>query len=240
MDEFNQILDAFNKWGFKGAIITVITIILLVVVKSEAASTFFGKIFDKLISKAFGGKKKEEVLLKESDILNHEIFNYIDFWIYSSIPTITMRTEYRTEVFKKYLTIYFRQYSESLHNYINSAKYKEYSKLELKGSIFNLLNDVMRDYEREMISVGVPPVIINSMKVKNNETFHLTLELINSVCDSHFYDTDRNLLKVFTILNILLSTLEYTLSISDDICNSINGELKGLSIYVNGKNIIEP
>lgn len=229
MTYYEQIVDAFTKWGIKGAIITILSILSLMMLKSETVGTFLGKIFDKIIKKAFGGKKKEEVLIKETDISKHEIFNYIDFWVYSSIPTLVFKTDYRTVVFRKYLSIYFRQYSESLTYYISSTKYKDYSNLELKGSMFNLLNDIVRDYEREMNSVGLPEVVINKMKTKNNETLHLTLELINSVCDSPFYNTDRNLLKVFTILNILLSTLEYTISISDDICNSINGELKGKS-----------
>lgn len=239
MSNYEQIIDAFNKWGIKGALVTIVSIVVFIFIKSEAASAFLGKIFDKLITKAFGGKKKEEVLLKETDISKHEIFNYIDFWIYSSIPTLVLKTEYRTVVFRKYLIIYFRHYSESLHHFIASAKYKECSNLELKGEIFNILHEIMRDYEREMISAGLPEIVINKMKVKNNETFHLTLELINSVCDSPFYNTDRNLLKVFTIMNILLSTLEYTMSITEDICNSINGELKHQVIYDNGKKIRE-
>jgi hypothetical protein len=50
------------------------------------------------------------------------------------------------------------------------------------------------------------------------------------------YVADKNLLKVYSILNILLSVLENTISNSEEVCDSINGQLKGLKF--DGK--IEP
>jgi hypothetical protein len=67
------------------------------------------------------------------------------------------------------------------------------------------------------------------MKVKNNDNITLTFDLIEGVCGSQFYDSDKNLLKVYSILNILLSVLENTISNSESVCNSINGQLKGLN-----------
>ena len=45
---------------------------------------------------------------------------------------------------------------------------------------------------------------------------------------------------MYSILNILLSVLENTISNSEAVCNSINGQLKGLQFIDNGKNIKEP
>jgi hypothetical protein len=81
-----------------------------------------------------------------------------------------------------------------------------------------------------MESVGIPKIIIEKMKVRNNDTISLTIDLLEGVCTSQFYASDRNLLKVYSILNILLSVLENTISSSANICNSINGQLKGLSM----------
>ena len=63
--------------------------------------------------------------------------------------------------------------------------------------------------------------------MKNNETYTLLLEFTNSVCDNHFYNTEKNMLKMFTILNILNATLEYTINVSSEVCDNINGELSG-------------
>ena len=111
---------------------------------------------------------------------------------------------------------------------------------KLKNEIFNVINDTIKDYENEMRGVGIPDIIINKMKLKNNETINLSMELINGVCDSHFYNTENNLLKLFTILNILTSTLEYTMSTSVEVCDSINGSLKNQVFSDNGKIYTEP
>jgi hypothetical protein len=72
-------------------------------------------------------------------------------------------------------------------------------------------------------------IVIEKMKIKNNETIKLKIDLIEGICSSQFYSSDKNLLKVYSILNILLSVLENTISSSESICNSINGALKGLT-----------
>ena len=78
------------------------------------------------------------------------------------------------------------------------------------------------------------------MKSKNNDNLDLILDLINSVCSSNFYDSEHNYLKVYSILNILLSVLESTVNSSESICNSINGQLKGLKYTDGDKTYFEP
>jgi len=78
------------------------------------------------------------------------------------------------------------------------------------------------------------------MKAKNNDTIQLTIDLISNVSNSQFYESDDNLLKVYSILNIILSVLENTISNSEFVCNSINGQLSGLTTFDGGKEIKEP
>jgi hypothetical protein len=99
---------------------------------------------------------------------------------------------------------------------------------QLSTSLLNLINNIIYDYEREADEVGIPKIVIEKMKIKNNDTITLTLDLIEGVCSSQFYSSDKNLLKVYSIMNILLSVLENTISNSENVCNSINGQLKGL------------
>ena len=107
---------------------------------------------------------------------------------------------------------------------------------ELWTSLLSLINNIIYDYEKEMENSGIPKVIIEKMKIKNNDTISLTIDLIEGICNSQFYSSDKNLLKIYSILNIILSILENTISNSDNICNSINGSLKGMQM--DGK--IEP
>ena len=104
---------------------------------------------------------------------------------------------------------------------------------EIWKSILDLINRIIYDYEKEMMEVGIPDIVIQKMKVKNNDTVTLTIDLIEGICTSNFYNSDKNLLKVYSILNILLSILQNTIFSSESTCNSINGALQGLTF--NGK-----
>ena len=127
--------------------------------------------------------------IADSDITNHDIFNYIDFWTYSKVPTIQFSTEYRTAVFRKYLTIYLKSYKRKISDFVNSKEYQD---------------------------------------MDDAKVWKALLDLIEGICNSRFYDSEKNFLKVYSILNILLSVLENTISNSESVCNSINGALKGL------------
>ena len=88
---------------------------------------------------------------------------------------------------------------------------------------------IQNDYEREMAEVGIPPIIIEKMKVRNNDNISLTIDLVEGVCSSQFYNSENNLLKIYSILNILLTVLESTVNNAEGVCNTINGQLKGLT-----------
>ena len=91
-----------------------------------------------------------------------------------------------------------------------------------------------------MIEANLPRIVVDKMKSKNNDTITLTIDLIEGICNSRFYESEKNFLKIYSILNILLSVLENTISHSESTCNSINGQLKGLIFRDNGKDFIEP
>ena len=111
---------------------------------------------------------------------------------------------------------------------------------EFKRSFLNLINDIIYDYEKQMLDSGIPKIVIDKMKAKNSDVISLTIDLIEGVCTSQFYKSDSNLLKIYSILNIMLSVLDNTIQQSETVCNSINGQLKGLTISENGKTYTEP
>lgn len=231
--EFKDILSAIEKYGVGTTILAVIVFIILLLF---AKSTWFSKLISKYSDKFIEFFMKEKVngakvrSITESDIINHDIFNYIDFWMYSKVPTFNFSTEYRTVVFRKYLVIFLKNHKENIKTYVNGKEFEKMDESELWTSFLSLINDIIYDYEKEMESAGIPKVIIEKMKAKNNDTISLTIDLIEGICNSQFYASDKNFLKIYSILNIMLSVLENTISNSDHICNSINGQLKGLSM----------
>lgn len=229
-------LPILDKYGIKGIIVLIIIILFYFLVKNKVINNLLKIISCKFIKK-FTNKKT----IADSDISNHDIFNYIDFWINSKIPTLVFSTDYRTAVFRKYLTIYFKVYKKNIINFANSKDYQLMDDAQIGEALHNLINQIVIDYEREMRETGLPDIVIDKMKVKNNDTIVLIFELIEGICDSQFYECEKNYLKVYSIFNIILSILDNTISHSESVCNSINGKMKGYTFMnASGKIVTEP
>jgi hypothetical protein len=240
--EMQDLYKMLEKYGIKGFIFGILIFLGGTVIKSKWFSEWWSKSTDKFIE-FFMKRKVKEIPgneISESDILNHDIFNYIDFWTYSKVPTFQFSTDYRTIIFKKYLTIFLKSYKKDLSDYVQSKSYQNMDQSQLWKSLLELINKTVWDYERECEESGIPKIIILKMKSKNNDTITLTIDLIESISNSQFYESEKNLLKMYSILNILLSILENTISNSQSVCNSINGQLKGLSVIENGRTYTEP
>ena len=232
----------FVDHGVVGLLLAFFVFIITSIIKSQWFGEWWSKFTDKFIEFFMKRKIKEMPTkeISESDILNHDIFNYIDFWTYSKVPTFQFSTEYRTIIFKKYLTIFLKSYKNSLSEFVRNKDYQSMDQSQLWKSLLNLINKTVWDYERDCEENGIPKIVILKMKSKNNDTISLTIDLIESISNSQFYESEKNLLKMYSILNILLSILENTISNSQTICNSINGQLKGLSIIDSGRTYTEP
>jgi hypothetical protein len=227
------ISDLFKNYGFGGAIIFAIILIFMFAIKNQWFSDIFSKLSEKFVERFMRNKTKDLTTvaknITESDISNHDVFNYIDFWVHSKVPTIQFSTEYRTAVFRRYLSVYLRSYKKNLISFVNDGSYQQMDDAQLWKAFLNLINNIVYDYERESEDIHIPKIVIEKMKSKNNDTIVLTIDLIEGICGSQFYTSDKNYLKVYSILNILLSVLENTISNSENVCNSINGQLKGLT-----------
>ena len=236
-----ELIMMLQKYGLKGLFLGIVYIVIRSMIKSEWFGKWWSQFTDKFIE--FFMKRKVKDIpheVSESDISNHDIFNYIDFWTYSKVPTFQFSTEYRTVVFKKYLSVFLKSYKRGLQEFVQSKDYQKMDQSELWKSLLSLLNKIIMEYERECEELGIPKIVVLKMKSKNNDTITLTIDIIESITNSQFYESEQNFLKMYSILNILLSILENTISNSISVCNSINGQLKGLSIIDNGKTYTEP
>lgn len=240
--DFEYFRALLSKYGIGSGVALFLIIIIYLLYKSKILIKLFNKASERYVEYFMKRNKrnKSSVEITSSDITNHDIFNYIDFWMYSRVPTFQFSTEYRTIVFKRYLLIYLKKYKEDLLAYANSKAYVTMDDSELWKSFLSLTNNIVYDYEKEMQISGVPQIIIDKMKAKNNDTISLTIDLIEGICTSQFYKSESNFLKIYSILNIMLSILENTIHSSEAVCNSINGQLKGLKIQEGGKYYTEP
>jgi hypothetical protein len=229
-----------ENYGMTATIIVCFLFVILWFFKVKWMGTILSAIQEFILFKLIKSKSKEvkEISISESDVENHDIFNYIDFWRYSKIPAMQYTTDFRTAVFRKYLQLYLKSYKDNLSEFVTSGDFKNMDNNQLWVKFLELMNDIIYDYENDMRDIGIPQIIIEKMKVKNNDTINLIIDLMEGICNSTFYNSENNLLKVYSILNIILSVLENTISHSQSTCNSINGQLKGL-VFVDGGKIIK-
>lgn len=227
----DELINLIDKHGIKGFIGVLIVYSIISIFKSQWFSNLFSKISDKFVERFMKSETKNVENIRkinDSDITNHDIFNYIDFWTYSKVPTFQFSTEFRTAVFRKYLTIYLKNYKRNIEKFVSDKSYETMDEPQILKTFLNLINQTVYDYEREMSDVGITPIIIEKMKVKNNDNISLTIDLVEGVCSSQFYNSENNLLKIYSILNILLTVLESTVNNAEGVCNTINGQLKGM------------
>jgi len=244
MSDVKYAIDIFKEYGYVGLVVAILIFIFISLIKTGIIKKAWSYIMDKFLMKFMLSKTKDlksnDITITISDITNHDVFNYISLWRYSKVPTLQFSTDYRTVVFRKYLNIFLKGYKSNLSDFIDKKNYKEMDSAQLWTEFLDLMNRTVYDYEREMTEAGIPKVVIEKMKIKNNDTINLIIDLIEGICNSNFYESKDNLLKVYSILNIILSVLENTIANSVDVCNSINGQLAGLSFNDSGRIVTEP
>jgi len=244
MEEIKLIVQIVKDHGFWTGFGVSIVIFLIWLIKSEWVRKMLAKAGDRIVEwfmKTRHPEATESLARKigDSDITNHEVFKYIRLWKYARIQSISFSTEFRTVVFRKYLYIYLESYKENLKEFMES-EYEKMEPAEIKSAFLDMINKTIYDYERKMADQGIPKVIIEKMRVKNNDTITLIIDLIEGICSSAFYESENNYLKTYSIFNIIMTVLDNTLSSSGKVCDSINGELAGLSFSDGGRTVTEP
>lgn len=235
-----NIIKFIDTYGIGGAVLLALFVIASSFVKSKWFSEWLSKFTDKILEWFMRKKTKNiDSDLSESDIINHDIFNYIDFWMQSKIPTLQFSSEFRTIVFRKYISIVLKSYRDTIFKFVSKGEYKEMDQSELWKSLLDLTNIIIHKYEMDCFDSGIPKSIIMKMKTKNSETIGLTIELIENITNSKYYQSEKNFLKMYSILNILLSILESTVGSSERVCDSVS-QISGLEIDEGGKTYREP
>lgn len=239
----SDLTQIIQSYGLLGSVLILILILIISVIRKNWIGSLISKLSEKFVVGFMKNKTKHINYVKtitESDILNHDIFNYIDLWINSKVPTLQYSTEYRTVVFRKYLTIFLRVCKLKVNEFVVSKEYQTMDDAKLWKYLLELINKIIYEYEKESLECGIPKLIVDKMKAKNNDTISLIIDLIEGICDSQFYYSENNLLKIYSILNILLSVFENVIYNSESVCNSINGAMKGFVFMDGDRKVIEP
>jgi hypothetical protein len=223
-----QIIESYGIWGIVGI---VLIFILISVVKSRWFGDKVAKLTTNLISKFMRSETNsiKIVEVSDSDIINHDLFSLIDFWLYTKVSILEFSTDFRTLVFRRYLKIYLKSFKKNIEVFVKSENFKDMDDAKLLTSVQSLIIQIISDYETECHNSGIPKIVIDKMRSKNDSNLNFTIDLVKNACSSQFYSSENNMLKVHSILNIFVSSLENTVNSSKEVCESINGALSGLT-----------
>lgn len=210
---YTDLKEIFASYGIFGVILSVV--VFAVFIKPE----LFKNIKDLFT--------KNNVSILETQLSNHVVFSQFDFWMVQKIPTLNFKSKFRNLVFRDYLTIYLKAYKSNIESFINSKKYETLDNNQFWNSISELLNNITKEYEAEMVLIGIPALVIEKMKHRNNDYGQLIRNLAKGISESEFYKSDKNRLKMYSILNIIYPIIEGSIFQSEDVCTVLNGELTG-------------
>jgi len=229
--DLHDFLTLIDDNSLQGMIIGISTLVFWIFDSIFGVPKIMMKMFYNFVEVVLKKKIKHKWIdaesrhLSESDIKKHDIFNYLNFWIYSKVPTLVFSSDYRTSVFRNYLTIYLKTHKTHFKQFLDDDNYKKMSDTELWSGLLGLINEIIYQYESEMKINNIPIIVIEKMKIINNDKISLTINLMESVCNNTFYNSENNYLKIYSILNIYLAILENTINMSVNVCDSINGQL---------------
>ena len=148
--EFFGLFDGLSNLSLGGIIASVLAMVIWVLERTFGLPSVVSKMFYSILDRFIGDKiknLKEINIIKETDVINHDIFNYIDYWIYSKVPTLQFSTEYRTVVFRKYLKILLQKHKSNLQDWIQSKNFEEMDNSKLWTSVLSVMNNIIHDYE---------------------------------------------------------------------------------------------
>ena len=88
--DFKDIIKIFDTYGWFGGMTILILAIIFILVKNKWLTGLWTKVSEKIVERFMKSKTSDVATnlrtITESDITNHDIFNYIEFWTYSKIP----------------------------------------------------------------------------------------------------------------------------------------------------------
>lgn len=228
--DFKEIIILLSSYGITGSVLITILYGLRFIFKTEWFNLYMNRTIDKIFTKKNKSVTKKDIpIIDDSKITNNPIFDYIDLWLNTRIHSLTFSNDFRTVVFRKYLSIYLLKYKTNLKDYVMSRDYQDMDGEELYNSMIKLLNKTIYDYESELVLIGIPPLVIKKMKESNTQTIMLITDLIEGICHGNIYVGDKNYLKMFSILSIIYSILLNVINNAVPVCNSINGALQGMT-----------
>jgi hypothetical protein len=157
---------------------------------------------------------------QKKELLKHPFFQRIDYWIYFNIDRLELKSHIKANMVKVFLKNYFVTFSDYMYNFINDEKY--INPEELIGGYLEILNKI----DSSSVSLGIPEIFLEKYRDIQSAYSKSIYVAIEDIISSYFYDNYMK--KMTAILDLLMFNSIIINLTSEDVLNTMNGELETL------------
>jgi len=153
-------------------------------------------------------------------LLNHSLFTHADTWLQLVIPQLDV-----TATAKKFLTIKFAAFQDSLKDLVKSTGFNELSDSEMHALLSHNLNETVTDYLADARREGIPSAFIDNFNKWHQRVVGILVRAIENNVASVIY-SDQNS-KMYAILTAYDAALSATIEDVEKTLVDTNGKPGG-------------
>jgi len=129
---------------------------------------------------------------KETKLINHELFMYIQNCYAFGINTLHIENKNKALLFKVMMKVKMHVISDKCMKFILSVDGEKLSAKELKSKNIQLLTDIVEGYENEWRKIGIAEFIIEDFRKWHMPRIQGVLDSVEHICDSQYYASNTS------------------------------------------------
>ena len=153
-------------------------------------------------------------------LLNHSLFTHADTWLQLVIPQLDV-----TATAKKFLTIKFAAFQDSLKKLVKATDFNELSDPAMHALLSHNLNETVTDYLADARREGIPSAFIDNFNKWHQRVVGILVRAIENNVASVIY-SDQNS-KMYAILTAYDAALSATIEDVEKTLVDTNGKPGG-------------
>jgi len=155
--------------------------------------------------------------INKTVLLNHSLFTHADTWLQLVIPQLDV-----TATAKKFLTIKFAAFQDSLKKLVKATDFNELSDPAMHALLSHNLNETVTDYLADARREGIPSAFIDNFNKWHQRVVGILVRAIENNVASVIY-SDQNS-KMYAILTAYDAALSATIEDVEKTLVEINGK----------------
>ena len=155
--------------------------------------------------------------INQTVLLNHSLFTHADTWLQLVIPQLNV-----TATAKKFLTIKFAAFQDSLKELVRATDFNELSNSEMHTLLSHNLNETVTDYLADAKREGIPSTFIDNFNKWHKRVVDILIRAIEDNVQSVVHTSQSG--KMYAILTAYDAALSATIDDVEKTLLEINGK----------------